>query len=337
VVTNIFFFNTATFKYEDKSHKISNSIKKNVRKKKLNFFIVIKLCSKYIIKMLVEPYKKLKEIFDDDRKALLYLINNDYVNGYKNCSNCGKDMTLNLNKKLYVCRNYKCRKTISPLNGTIFNKMKLPINIQLHLLHLFLGKVTGTYISSALNIDKNTVVKYKKIFRKYIKNKQLITPDKKIGGKDKIVEMDESKIAKRKYHKGRKIDGAWIIGGIERSNDNKDKKLFMLPIKHRNSINIDYIVNKYINEGTTIYTDCWKGYNNLNNIGYNHKTVNHSKHFVDPITKVHTQSIEATWGAFKRNLMPIHRNKKNIMLHIKEYQWRRNNKNKNIWMEFLKD
>jgi glutamyl-tRNA reductase len=90
-----------TFKYEDKSHKISNSIKKNVRKKKLNFFIVIKLCSKYIIKMLVEPYKKLKEIFDDDRKALLYLINNDYVNGYKNCSsNCGKDMTLNLNKKL---------------------------------------------------------------------------------------------------------------------------------------------------------------------------------------------------------------------------------------------
>ena len=62
-------------------------------------------------------------------------------------------MILNLNKKLYVCKNYKCRKTISPLNGTIFNKMKLPISIQLH---LFLGKATGIYISSALNIDKNS-------------------------------------------------------------------------------------------------------------------------------------------------------------------------------------
>jgi ssDNA-binding Zn-finger/Zn-ribbon topoisomerase 1 len=112
--------------------------------------------------MLVEPYEKLKEIFDDDKKALLYLITNGYVSGYKNCSSCGNDIILNLNKKLYVCRNYKCRKAISPLKGTIFNKMKLPLNIQLHLLHLFLGKVTGTYISSSLNIDKNTAVNIKK-------------------------------------------------------------------------------------------------------------------------------------------------------------------------------
>ena len=40
--------------------------------------------------------------------------------------------------------------------------------------------------------------------------------------------MDQSKIAKRKYHKGRKIDGAWIIGRIERSNNkNKDKNIYV--------------------------------------------------------------------------------------------------------------
>jgi transposase-like protein len=287
--------------------------------------------------MFVESYNNLKHIFENDKKALLYLIENEYINEYKVCIKCQADTKLNLNKKLYVCRNYRCRKAISPLNGTIFNKMKLPMNIQLHLLYYFLGKCSGSFISSALNIDKNTVVKYKKLFRIYIKNKQLITPDKKIGGKDKIVEMDETKIAKRKYNKGRKIEGAWMIGGIERNENKNEKKLFMLPITQRNVSNIDQIIKRYVKPGTTIYTDCWKGYNNVKNIGYTHKTVNHSKHFVDPITKVHTQSIESTWGAFKRGLVPIHRNKKHIFLHIKEYQWRRNNKVKNIWTEFLKD
>ena len=30
-----------------------------------------------------------------------------------------------------------------------------------------------------------------------------------------------------------------------------------------------------------------------------HKTVNHSKHFVDPVTGVHTQNIEAYWSSVK--------------------------------------
>ena len=29
--------------------------------------------------------------------------------------------------------------------------------------------------------------------------------------------VDESKIAKRKYNKGHKVEGAWVIGGFERS------------------------------------------------------------------------------------------------------------------------
>jgi transposase-like protein len=292
--------------------------------------------------MFIEPYNTLKEIFHDENKALLYLIDKNYVNKYENCDNCGKPTKLNLSKKLYVCKFYKCRKSKSPLNGTLFNKLRLPINIQLHILYLFLGKVPSTFISSSLNIDKNTVTSYNKLFRKYIRNKQLVSPKIKIGGRNTIVEMDETKIAKRKYYKGRKIEGAWIIGGIERSMlknkvNNENKKLFLCPIKDRNCTNIDEIVKKYIKKGTTIYTDCWKGYNNLNKIGYKHKTVNHSKHFVDPITKVHTQTIEGTWSGLKRSLIPKYRNKKEIMLHIKEYQWRKKNRENNLWARFLKD
>jgi hypothetical protein len=40
-----------------------------------------------------------------------------------------------------------------------------------------------------------------------------------IGGSDCYVEIDESKIGKRKYNRGRMVDGTWKIGMIERRND----------------------------------------------------------------------------------------------------------------------
>ena len=43
-------------------------------------------------------------MFDDEKEALLYLINNDYVNRYINCDKCDYKTKLNSNKKLYVCK-----------------------------------------------------------------------------------------------------------------------------------------------------------------------------------------------------------------------------------------
>jgi hypothetical protein len=37
----------------------------------------------------------------------------------------------------------------------------------------------------------------------------------------------------------------------------------------------------------------------LEETGINHLTVNHSLHFVDPITGIHTQNIESYWSKLK--------------------------------------
>ncbi|KAI8882639.1 hypothetical protein K501DRAFT_295134 [Backusella circina FSU 941] len=81
--------------------------------------------------------------------------------------------------------------------------------------------------------------------------------------------------------------------------------------------------------------DCWKGYNNVKNLRYKHKTVNHKKYFKDPITKVHKNGIEDTWSGLKRSINIRNRIKNGIELHLKEYQWRKKNDEYDIWKGFL--
>ncbi|KCZ75088.1 hypothetical protein H311_03940, partial [Anncaliia algerae PRA109] len=38
-----------------------------------------------------------------------------------------------------------------------------------------------------------------------------------IGGDDIIVEIDESKFGKRKFNRGRKVEGVWVFGMVERT------------------------------------------------------------------------------------------------------------------------
>ena len=62
------------------------------------------------------------------------------------------------------------------------------------------------------------------------------------------------------------------------------------------------ILKKIILPGTTIISDKWKAYIDLDfhlEECEMHYTVNHSKNFVDPDTGAHTQDIENLWNHLK--------------------------------------
>ena len=113
-----------------------------------------------------------------------------------------------------------------------------------------------------------------------------------------VVEIDESKFGKRKHHKGRRVDGCWVFGGIER----EENKCFFQVVEDRSADTLIPIIKTFIKKGSIIHSDCWKVYSSLEAEGQTHLTVNHSKEFVNSTTGAHTQTIESTWLAMKTSL-----------------------------------
>ncbi|XP_049317910.1 uncharacterized protein LOC125780182 [Bactrocera dorsalis] len=96
----------------------------------------------------------------------------------------------------------------------------------------------------------------------------------KIGGPGKIVQIDESKFGKRKYNRGRRVEGHWVLRMIE--DGSEDLRLEVCPDNVRSAEVLIPLIRKHVQEGTTIRTDFWRAYECLPDYGYTHEKVNHS-------------------------------------------------------------
>jgi hypothetical protein len=153
-----------------------------------------------------------------------------------------------------------------------------------------------------------------------------------IGGEGIIVEIDETKIAKRKYNRGQHIEGAWVLGGVERTDE---KKLFLVEVPDRTAETLLTVLSRHLRIGTIVYSDLWRGYIRLTDrLHLEHQSVNHSYHFVDPVTGVHTNTIEATWCALKKSIPITRRTRGKVCGHLIEFIWRRLNQN-DLWTAFI--
>jgi transposase-like protein len=149
----------------------------------------------------------------------------------------------------------------------------------------------------------------------------------RIGGPGHVVEVDECKIGRRKYNRGRLVDGHWLVGMIDL---NGDFRIEICPDNKRDRMTLAQIITKHVEPGTVIYTDCWKGYNNLEDSGYEHLTVNHSMNFRDPDTWCDTQKIEAQWRPIRRRVS--RGGVKELDMHLCEFLWKRECKQNNLDM-----
>ena len=97
-----------------------------------------------------------------------------------------------------------------------------------------------------------------------------------------------------------------------------------MEVARRDAATLLPIITKYVGPGTVVYSDECSAYQLSITTGSVHHTVNHSLHFVVPVTGAHTQSVESMWSCCKR-MMREERTMHSQLFdtYLPEFMWRR--------------
>lgn len=196
--------------------------------------------------------------------------------------------------KCYIVKDVK----LSIRHNTWLEDSNLELETIVELLYLWAHGFTTSEMNHELGVTTKTLVEW----TAYLRDVALYTCVRnsvQIGGNGVEVEIDESKFGKRKYHRGKRVEGKWVFGGRETYDKSK---MFMVAVPNRKAATLLPIIQKWIAEGSIIHSDCWKSYSKLPKLGYTHITVNHSKEFLNPDTAACTNRIECEWRNAKASL-----------------------------------
>ena len=149
------------------------------------------------------------------------------------------------------------------------------------------------------------------------------------------VEVDESYFGARRVRgkRGRGASGKTIVFGIFKRNG----CVYTEIVPDCKKATLQAIIRGRVAPEAVIHSDGWRGYDGLVDVGYSkHFRVNHSSNeFVRGTT--HVNGIEGFWSFAKRRLQKFNGvSSETFNLHLKECEYRFNNRNKNLYRELLK-
>lgn len=196
-----------------------------------------------------------------------------------------------------------CNKRYSILHGTSFANSNLPINNQILMLYCYCMEMRSIQIEAIFLVSNYASAYWQSYFQDICAIYINEVAEDKIGGVGYTVEVNKTKILKRKNHQERLTTAEtmdkWVFGGIWRET----KQFFFSIVANRKEETLVELLLKKVHVKTTIISDCWCAYNNLSTFGYTYMTVNHSENFLSPNNpEVHIQTIERTWRSLKKNI-----------------------------------
>jgi len=225
------------------------------------------------------------------------------------CPECGAQM------KEVLCESsdgiiYKCARTqsgkrhykkLSIRTGSIFADSHLTIKSYIFTVYEWAVQTPRDEAAYQVGTNKKTTSQLYKNFRELASWMVECKLAKQIGDEHSIVELDECQIGRRKSHRGRIPSECWVLGGLVRGSN--PQRCFLEIVAKRDEQTLTEVIMRRVHPRAFIITDGWKSYTNLSNIGFRHKSVNHSKNFLCPEDPtIHTQGVENMWRCLRRFL-----------------------------------
>jgi transposase-like protein len=179
-------------------------------------------------------------------------------------------------------------------------------------------------------LNRHTVNRYSGALR--IRIAEFCEAQSPFGGE---VEVDESYFGARriKGKRGRGAEGKTIVFGIFQRNGQVYTEL----VPDCRKPTLQAIIRGKVALDSVIYSDGWRGYNGLVDVGYGkHLRVDHGKdEFVRG--RAHVNGIEGFWGYAKTRLVRFRGiPKQTFYFHLKECEFRFNHRGENLYPLLLK-
>ena len=152
----------------------------------------------------------------------------------------------------YVNRCIRCGSRRSVRHSSWLFKSKLTLGQIDLFVDLWIENIELQVISRQTNIASTAAKKLNKLLYEVVLDHCLANAER-IGGPGSIVEIDESKFGHRKYHRGHRVDGQWVFGGVERGSG----RGFFFAVEKRDEKTLIPLIQRWIRPESTIISDCW--------------------------------------------------------------------------------
>jgi transposase-like protein len=278
--------------------------------------------------------------FPTDQECLGYIEQMRWPDGVVRCPVCGcdkvsritrKSTSKNVRKSVFQCLEKTCKQQFSATSGTIFNDSHLPLHKWFMALAIVVDakkSISANQLKEHLGIGSYRTAWYlAHRIRKAMADEH--GPFEQLRG---IVEVDETYIggkAKRRFgrakgHTTRDQKFDMVLGMRERGG-----RVKYVHIPDGKAATIREAVRKHIVPNPErLYTDSAAVYNFALDaqMALKHRMVNHSKEWVVPNTRIHTNTVESSFSLLKRGLIgSFHRvSIKHLHRYLSEFEFRFN-------------
>ena len=277
-------------------------------------------------------YASLVAIVNNDATTVNFLQAMGVLAKFQTCKKCGQEMKLEYGNKhnwRWVCNRRKngiaCKYNFTVRRGTMFENSHLSLSTFLLIIWHFVHHLSQQQAKKYLDFGRNDVT----IGKYYLKcrtvcNDWIYKNWVPLGGKGKTVEIDESYFAgQQKYGKGMPTTWIfpWVFGIVMRGS----LLIWLERVVEKSRDYLVPIINKRVAPRSQIHSDKWKAYTNLEEYVHcsAHFSVNHKRHYVDPVTGSHTQTIESSWRHCKVALPDFGLQEDHLELYLGHFMWER--------------